>query len=116
MLVPARVWRRKNELLGAAALTEAFSAIINCFAQEYGTSSTTNDEGDHCEKQEGGCQKSSTCSVEYSSVGSKTDGAESSVMVLGAGSVLLGFWPDGTIAHRLKNTRRCSCCSRSYLP
>ena len=54
----------------------AFSAIINCSAQEYDTSSTTNDEGDHCEKQEGGCQDSTTCSVEYSSLGSKTDGAE----------------------------------------
>ena len=28
----------------------AFSAIINCAAQEYDTPSTTNDEGDHCEK------------------------------------------------------------------
>ena len=28
----------------------AFSAIISCFAQEYDTPSTTNDEGNHCEK------------------------------------------------------------------
>ena len=66
-----------------------FSAIINCKAQEYYTSSTTNDEGDHCEKQEGGCQNSTTCSVEYSSLGSKTDGDEPSVSIWGAGSVLL---------------------------
>ena len=31
----------------------AFSAIVNCSAQEYDTSSTTNDEGDHCEKEDG---------------------------------------------------------------
>ena len=46
-------------------------------------SSMTNDDGDHCEKQEGGCQNSTTFSVEYSSVGLKTDGAESSVIILG---------------------------------
>ena len=27
-----------------------YAAIINCSAQEHDTSSTTNDEGDHCEK------------------------------------------------------------------
>ena len=73
-----RSWKRR-----------AFSAIINCSAQEYDTSSTTNNEGDHYEKQEGGCQSSTTCSVEYSSLGSKTDGAEASVSIWGAGSVLL---------------------------
>ena len=31
----------------------AYAAIINCSAQEYDTSSTTNDEGDHCEKEDG---------------------------------------------------------------
>ena len=65
------------------------SAIINCSAQVYDTSSATNDKENHCEKQEGGCQNSTTCSVEYSSVGSNTDGAEPSVMLLRAGSVLL---------------------------
>ena len=67
----------------------AFSAIINCSAREYHTSSTTNDEGDHCEKQEGGCQNNTNCSVEYSRLPSKTNGAEPSVKVWGAGSVLL---------------------------
>ena len=38
----------------------------------------TKYEGDHCEKQEGGCQNSTTCSVEYSNIGSTTDGAEPS--------------------------------------
>ena len=66
----------------------ALSAIINCSALEYDTSSTKNNEGDHCEKQEGGCQNSTTCSVEYSSLRSKTDGAEPSVSIWGAGSVL----------------------------
>ena len=66
-----------------------FSAIINCFAQEYDTSSTRNDEAGHCEEQEGGCQNSTTCSVEYSSLWSKTDDAEPSVSIWGAGSVLL---------------------------
>ena len=28
----------------------AYAAIINCSTQEYDTPSTTNDEGDHCEK------------------------------------------------------------------
>ena len=65
----------------------AFS-IINCSAQEYDTLSTTNDEGDRCENSEGGCQNSTACSVEYLGVGSKTDGAEQSVIILGAGSVL----------------------------
>ena len=59
----------------------AFAAIRNCSTKEYDTSSTTNDEGDHCEKQEGGCQKSTTCSVEYSRLRPKTDGAEPSVSI-----------------------------------
>ena len=73
-----RSWKRRT-----------FSAIINCSAQEYDTSYTTNDEGDHCEKQEGGCQNSTTCFVEYSSLGSKADGAEPSVSIWRVGSVLL---------------------------
>ena len=52
-------------------------------------SSTTNDEEHHYEKQEGRCQDSTTCSVEYSSLGSNTDGAEPLVSIWGAGSVLL---------------------------
>ena len=56
----------------------ACSAIINCFAHKYDTASMTKYEGDHCEKQEGGCQNSTTCSVEYSNLGSTTDGAEPS--------------------------------------
>ena len=47
-----------------------------------------NDGGDHGEKREGGCQNSTTCSVEHSSVGSKTDGAEPSVAFWVAVSVL----------------------------
>ena len=74
----------------------AFSAIIHCSAQDYGTSSTTNDDGDHCEKQEWDFQNITTYSGKYSSVGSKIDNVEPSVMVLGAGSVLfLEHWdPD----------------------
>ena len=60
-----------------------FSAIINCSAQEYDTTSTTNDEGDHCEKLEGGCQNNTTLSVEYSREGSKADGANPPEAVLG---------------------------------
>ena len=60
------------------------------------TSSTTNDEEDHCPKQEGGCKNNTTCSVEYSSLGPKTDGAEPSVSIWGAGSVLLQeLWAPG---------------------
>ena len=66
----------------------AFAAIINCSAQEYDTSSTANDKGDYCKEQEEGYQNSTTCSVEYSSLGSKPDGAEPSVSIWGAGSVL----------------------------
>ena len=67
----------------------AFFAIINCSALEYDTPSTRNDDGDHCEKQEEDCQNSTTCSVEYSSAGSKTDSAEPSVIISGGGSGLL---------------------------
>ena len=67
----------------------AFSAIINSSSQEYDTSSTTNDDWNHCEKQEGGYRNSTTCSVESSNVGSTTGGPESSVMIWGGGSVLL---------------------------
>ena len=59
----------------------SFSAIINCFEQKYDTSSTTNDDEDHCEKQKEGCQNSTICSVEYSREGSKTDDAEPSVII-----------------------------------
>ena len=52
-------------------------------------SATTNDNGNHCEKQEGDSQNTTTCSVKFSSVRSKTDGAEPLVMSLGAGSVPL---------------------------
>ena len=73
-----RSWKRR-----------AFSGIINCSVQDYDTLSSTSDEGNHCEKQVGGCQNSTTCSVEYSSLGSKTDGAEPSVSIWRAGGVLL---------------------------
>ena len=60
-LVRARVWRRHYELLGEAILEKtSLLRHTNCSAQEYDTSSTTNDEGNHCEKQEGGCQNSTT--------------------------------------------------------
>ena len=43
--------RRHDELTARWSLKSlAFLAIINCSAQEYDTPSTTNDEGDHCEK------------------------------------------------------------------
>ena len=67
-------WSLKNRV---------FSAIINCSAQEYDTSSTTNNEGDHCEKKDGGCQNSTTLSVEYSREESNYDGANPSEAVLG---------------------------------
>ena len=60
----------------------AYAAIINCSAQEYDTPSTTNDEGDHCEKEDGGFQNT-TLSVEYSREGSTADGANPSEAVMG---------------------------------
>ena len=63
--------------------SRAFSAIINCSAQEYETSSTTHNEGDRCEKKDGGCQNNTTLSVEYSREGSKVNGANPSEVVLG---------------------------------
>ena len=61
----------------------AISAIINCSAQEYETPSTTNDEWDQCEKEDGGYQNNTTSSVEYSREGSNADGAIPSEAVLG---------------------------------
>ena len=61
----------------------AFPAIINCSAQEYDTPSTTNDEGHHCKKWDGGCQNNTTLFVEYSREGSNDDGANPSETVLG---------------------------------
>ena len=60
----------------------AFAAIKNCSAQEYDTSSMTNDEGDHCENIGRGCQNITTLSVEYSREGSTADGANPSEAVL----------------------------------
>ena len=48
----------------------ARSATIYCSGQEYDTSSTANDEGNHCEK-DGGWQNNTTLSVDYSKEGSK---------------------------------------------
>ena len=42
-----------------------------CSAQEYGTSSTANDEGGHGGKWDGGCQNNTVLAVEYSREGSK---------------------------------------------
>ena len=51
-LVRARVWRRKlNSLTRRSWKRQAFSVIINFSAQEYDILSSTDDEGDHCEKQ-----------------------------------------------------------------
>ena len=51
-LVRARVWRRYIDLLGAAILeNERFLCHRKVLAQEYDTSSTTNDEKDHCENR-----------------------------------------------------------------
>ena len=63
--------------------TRSLAAIITFSAQEYNTSSTANNHGDRCEKQERGCENSITCSVKYSSVGSTAAGDEQSVMILG---------------------------------
>ena len=60
----------------------AFSAIKNCSTQEYDTPSTTNDEGDDCEKKDGGCQNNTTLYVECSKEGSKADGTIPSGAVL----------------------------------
>ena len=66
----------------------AISAIINCSAQEYETPSTTNDEWDQCEKEDGGYQNNTTSSVEYSREGSNADGANPSEAVLESGPVM----------------------------
>ena len=87
-LVRARVWRIMTSSARRSQKRRAFSDIINCSAREYDTLPTINNDGDHCENQAGGCQNSTTCPVEYSSVGLKTDGAEPSVMVWRVGSVL----------------------------
>ena len=86
----ARVWQGHNELLGAAVLENAslirhhtmLRAVIRHGVND-------NYDRDHCKKQEGGCQNSTTCCVEYSGVGSTTDGAEPLVMVYGAGSAIV---------------------------
>ena len=89
-LVLAWVRRGQNELLGAAVLEKAsLLRHHKLLRAEYDTPSTTNDDGDHFVKQEGGCHNSTTCAVEYSSAGSKIDGAEPSVMIWGGGSVPL---------------------------
>ena len=61
--------------------SRAFAAIISRSAQEYDTSPTTNDEGDHCEKKDGSCQHNTTLSVEYSREGSNVDRANPSEAV-----------------------------------
>ena len=71
----------------------AFSAIINCSAQEHETSSTTNADAVHCEKREGGCQSNTTFSVEYSREGLKFEGGEPSEgMVEARSAALWGHW------------------------
>ena len=109
----------------------AISASKICSAQECDTSSPTNDEGVHCENQEGGCQIRTTCSVEYSYLASKTDGPEPSVSILGGRqrTILrtLGpwctrrvrshrSWPGGSIAQKGGMIRKYSCCPRWSLP
>ena len=93
----------------------AFYAIINCSAQECDTSSTTNNEGDHCGRQEGGCQNSTTSSVEYSNLGSKTDVAEASVSIWGPA----GYYSEnaGPLVHEMSPVPRilawCHHCSEA---
>ena len=71
----------------------AFSAIINCSAQEYETSSTTKTDAVHCEKIEGGCLNNTTFPVQYSRVGLKLAGAEPSEGMAEARSAALwGHW------------------------
>ena len=62
MMSPAARWSWKSLI---------FPTIMYCSAQEYGTSSTTNNEGDHGDKQDGGCQNNTTLSVDYSREGPK---------------------------------------------
>ena len=58
-------WSRKRR---------AFAAMMCRSAQEYEASSTTNADGAHCEKMEGGCQNNTTFPEECSRVGSKLRG------------------------------------------
>ena len=80
-VVRARVWRGRNELHCVMILEKSrlFNHHILLRAQ---TRHVVNVDGHHCGRQEGGSQNSTTCSVEYSRVGSKTDGA--AAVVLGA--------------------------------
>ena len=67
-LVRARVWREHNVLLGAAVL-EKTSFLRHHKLLHAGIRHVVHDnDGDHCEKQEGGCQNSTTSSVYYSSI------------------------------------------------
>lgn len=69
--------RKTNFNFTLAVDSLAVSAIIYCSAQSYNTSSTTNDDGNHCKNEEGGSPNNIPFYVEYSRVGSKTDGAHS---------------------------------------
>ena len=116
-LVRARVWRRHNELHGAAVLDNTSLPYHHKLLRAR-IRHVVDDkrEGDHCEKHEGGCQNSTTCSFEYSSLGSKTDGAEPSVSMGGRQRTTPrtlgpwctrrvrshGSWPGVTIAHGRK--------------
>ena len=95
--VRARVWQRHNELLGAAVMEKA-SLLRHHNLLRARIRHVVHDKrrGGPLRKQDGSCQNSTTCSIEYSSLGSKTDGAEPSVSIWGAGSVLLrDCWAPG---------------------
>ena len=89
VLVRTWIWRRRNEHLGVVVLEKASllrHQKLLCARIRH----VVHDKrrGRPLQKQEGGCQNNTTYSVDYSSLGSKTDGAEPSVSIRGAGSVL----------------------------
>ena len=100
--------RAQYEFQCTVVVEEAcLSAILNCSAQEYETSSTTNADAVHYEKIEGGCQNNTTFPVEYSRVGLKIEGAEPSEgMVEARGAVLWGHWVADPTGGRFYGHRR----------
>ena len=95
MLHPMRLGDWGSDVLSMSASARlswkrhAFSAIIKRSAPDYKTSSTTNADAVHCEKNEGGRQHSTTFPGEYSRVGLKFEGGEPSEGMVEAGSAVL---------------------------
>jgi len=49
---------------------QVLATIMNCSTQLYSTRSMVNGDGDHLEKGNGGCEKRTTLSLVYVSIGS----------------------------------------------